>query len=144
MNHYRLTDEGRVQAVRTLVNTHNGISTQEVMFLLLNGFVGYENMSDTELVEKLGERGLPFPEGTTMARTAASRTFAVSWETEVEDACSPRQAAERARAQQHPSTSATVFVVTDALSGEATTVDLHEDMVVVVPQPHDLVHDLTT
>lgn len=59
---------------------------------------------------------------------ATHSRYLVSWVIDIDDAQSPRDAAQRAHAcQTRPGTLATCFTVLDTVTGEAHEIDLHDD-----------------
>jgi hypothetical protein len=64
---------------------------------------------------------------TAQRQNDAPRQYLVEWSIDAFDCASPREAAEKARAAQvRPGTIATIFDVTDTMTGEKTRVDLTE------------------
>ena len=126
MKRYKLTAEQRAALVAALVG--HALQTQPSLNeLLLSGFRGFLNLADQELVESSLECGLDLPEGICVQDGGEPPTnFRVTWTIDIEEAIDAREAAERARAHQHPATSAVVFECTDTSTGVTVDVDLFE------------------
>lgn len=126
MKRYKLTADQRATLVASLVG--HALQTQPSLDeLLRSGFRGFLNLADQELVESALECGLNVPaEIYSQEGGEAHSSFRVTWTIDIEEASDAREAAERARAHQHPSTTATVFECTDTSTGKTVHIDLLE------------------
>lgn len=124
MNGYSLTSDQRLKIVSLLIE--HALSTHPSMEeILSSGFRGFMNLSDRELVESAQECSLDIPQGIDLpGNDGANRTYRVTWVIDIEEATGPHEAAERARAHQHPATTAVVFECLDVATGKTTEVDL--------------------
>lgn len=125
MKRYTLTPELRATLVDALTQ-YEIFHRPSVDQLLRFGFRGFANLADHELVECAIERELDLPHGIDESDVDANRSYRVTWSIDIEEAVDPRHAAERARAHQHPATTAVVFECADTSTGETTDVDLLE------------------